>query len=78
MKLYELSTKHCPELQKHPEFINQRPHPIGIMGCSVYNLEGTNVYTWYVNKKAGFWTPYGEPIVLQPSEIRKFKRNKGR
>lgn len=74
MKLYELSTEHCPELRKHPEFVNQRPHPVGIMGSGVYKFNGTNVYSWYVNKSAGFWTPYGEPVVLRPHEIRKFKK----
>ena len=73
MKLYDLRTEPCRFLEKHPEFINQRPKLIGILGRSVQRFIGTNVYSWYVNYSAGFWKPYGEPIMLTPYQIKKFK-----
>jgi len=43
MKLYELSTEHCPDLRQHPEMKAQAPHPVGIAGSGVYRFKGTNV-----------------------------------
>jgi len=76
MKLYESAIVHSPGLKDHPEFAAQRPSPIGIMGCDVYRFEGTNVYSWYINRTAGYFEAYGDPILLKPSEVKKFREGK--
>ena len=73
MKLLERSIEHCPGLEKHPELRAIRPHPIGIAGSAVYRFKGTNVYTWYVNKRPAYWDQFGDLIYLTPSQVKKFK-----
>lgn len=73
VRLYELETEYCPKsLRYHPDFKSQAPLPVGICGSGIYRFKGTNVYSWYINKRPSMWEPYGEPIILKPREIKKF------
>jgi len=66
-KLKELDVIHRPDLKHHHEMEKLGPSPVGIMGAEVYQYVGTPVFQWYINRVAGFWDPYGDPVVLPRS-----------
>lgn len=63
MKLQERETIERKDLTHIAEVKAQRPPPVDYCMASMFcQYEGTDAFQWWANRRAGYWTPYGEVL----------------